>query len=191
MVKIDLAKVVSETYSKLKPQNKTDNYEVEEINPNINNKKNPLLKIARYIIIGAASIPFLANINNAQTININVSGTTKDITGNPLPQTELIFQQYVEPNWIQRGTDKSNEFGEFNKTLDQITDVKQENNISPVNYLFLQNRFLDSPIQTKITTKTYNAILQEIPGSTKEILITPGRNKLPDQNTNQLATGIY
>ncbi|MCF7901505.1 hypothetical protein K9L67_04730, partial [Candidatus Woesearchaeota archaeon] len=181
MVKIDLAKVVSETYSKLKPQNKTDNYEVEEINPNINNKKNPLLKIARYIIIGAASIPFLANINNAQTININVSGTTKDITGNPLPQTELIFQQYVEPNWIQRGTDKSNEFGEFNKTLDQITDVKQENNISPVNYLFLQNRFLDSPIQTKITTKTYNAILQEIPGSTKEILITPGRNKLPDQ----------
>ncbi|MCF7901521.1 hypothetical protein K9L67_04810, partial [Candidatus Woesearchaeota archaeon] len=112
MAKIDLANVVSETYSKLKPQNKTDNYEVEEINPNINNKKNPLLKIARYVAISIAAIPFLANINNAQTININVSGTTKDQTGNPLPQTELTFQQYIEPNWVQRGTDKSNEFGE-------------------------------------------------------------------------------
>lgn len=128
---------------------------------------------------------------SAQGLSINVSGRTEDINGSAVSNAEIIVEQYTNPNWQLRGSTNSNQLGEFTIALNNITSVENSQTESPIQFISLESRYLESPVKTIAEIKIFNLLGEEVPQQITEIEITAGRNLLPDPKMNNLVSGIY
>ncbi|MBZ0183313.1 MAG: carboxypeptidase-like regulatory domain-containing protein [Melioribacteraceae bacterium] len=128
---------------------------------------------------------------SAQTVSINLSGRIEDANGSSLTNAAVIVEQYTNPDWQFRGSSNSNQQGEFSIPLNNVTSVENSQTTSPVQFISLKSRYLESPVKTLAEIKVYNLLGEEVPQQIQEIEISAGRNIIPDPIVSNLTSGIY